>query len=154
MSWHPHVTVAAVAEQAGRFLLVEEQTRYGLAWNQPAGHWEPGESLIDAVVRETREETAYTFHPTALIGVYVWARPTDHDDPAPPTFLRVTFTGTVDPEPADQALDEGIVRAFWAEPETLRSAAAPLRSPMVLRSVDDWMAGVRHPLDLIQHLAP
>lgn len=154
MSWHPHVTVAAVVERQGRFLLVEEQTRNGLEWNQPAGHWEPGETLIDAVIRETFEETGYRFHPSTLLGIYVWSRSETPEDTAPDTFVRVTFSGGVDPEPASQELDEGIVRAFWAEPDELRTPTAPLRSPMVLRCVEDWLAGVRHPLALLQHLAP
>ncbi|MEC9407626.1 MAG: NUDIX hydrolase [Pseudomonadota bacterium] len=152
MSWHPHVTVAAVIERAGQFLLVEEQTRHGLQWNQPAGHWEPGETLLEAAIRETREEAAVAFQPTAIVGVYVWSRPDTTSDEDAATFLRVTFTGALVGDFPDQPLDEGIVRAHWATRDEIASQPDRLRSPMVLQAVDHHLAGVRHSLDLIHHL--
>lgn len=154
MSWHPHVTVAAVVERAGRFLLVEEQTRYGLQWNQPAGHWEPGETLIEAAIRETREEAAIQFQPSSVVGIYVWTRPDNQNAASPKTFLRVTFAGEILDEYPDQPLDDGIVRAHWASREEIAQNIDRLRSPMVLDAVDDWIKGHRHPLSLIHHLSP
>ena len=154
MSWHPHVTVATVIEDGGRFLLVEEQTRHGLRWNQPAGHWEPNETLLQAAVRETREEAAVDVRLTSVVGLYVWTRPDAPDDGTAETFLRVTFAGEVRQHHPDQALDEGIVRAHCASRDEIAANAARLRSPMVLQCIDDWLAGARHPLDLLHHLQP
>lgn len=146
--WKPSVTVAAVIEQDGRFLLVEERTPEGVVLNQPAGHLEPGESLQQAVVREVLEETACHFTPTALLGVYMsrFIRSARNEDV---TYLRFSFCGTVSaPEPG-RALDQGILRAVWMSPDEIRAAAHRHRSPALQRNVDDYLAGRRHPLDTV-----
>lgn len=142
--WKPNVTVAAVIECQGRFLMVEEHTSDGLRLNQPAGHLEPGESLVEAVVREVAEETACAFTPDALLAVYQWEKPGTALG-----FVRFTFAGRVaEPDP-EQALDTGIVRTLWMDAEALRASTARHRSPLVLRSVEDWLAGRRFGLDLL-----
>jgi 8-oxo-dGTP pyrophosphatase MutT (NUDIX family) len=147
MVWKPHVTVAAVAERDGRFLVVEERAGGRKVINQPAGHLEDGETFIDAVVRETLEETAWTFIPQAIVGVYLW-RP-EHMNR---TFLRVAFCGELVSHDASRSLDRGILRTHWMGRDELMSPRARLRSPMVLQCVDDYLAGTRHPLALISHL--
>ena len=144
MIWKPHVTVAAVIEREGRFLLVEEETQQGLQFNQPAGHLDEFESLIDAAVRETREETAHDFTPTALVGVYQW-RCLDNDA----TYLRFAFSGTVTGPTPGVALDAGIVRAVWMTSEEIEATRARHRSPLLVACVRDYLAGRRFPLDLI-----
>ena len=146
MIWKPHVTVAAVIEQDGRFLLVEEHTDEGLRFNQPAGHLEEGESLLAAVVRETLEESAHHFQPTALIGIYLWPHP--HKDL---TYLRVAFTGTVTGFDPQRPLDHGIVRALWQDAAEL--PAERLRSPLVAQCIADYQAGRRYPLDMLRDIA-
>lgn len=146
--WKPNVTVATVIERDGRFLMVEEETAEGLRLNQPAGHLEPGESLLEAAVREVREETAHLFEPAALVGVYQWRLM-----PQDVTYVRFTFSGTVDGPLAGQALDTGIVRALWMTEAELRQSVARHRSPLILRSLDDWLAGKRHPLDVLWYPA-
>jgi 8-oxo-dGTP pyrophosphatase MutT (NUDIX family) len=146
MIWKPNVTVAAVLEQDGKFLLVEEQTRQGLLFNQPAGHLEPEESLLVAVARETLEESAYAFEPQHLIGIYHW-----HSPVSDTTYLRFAFTGRILAHHAQLALDEGIVRAVWMTPEEIRATQARHRSPLVLRCVEDYLAGKRYPLQLLTH---
>lgn len=146
MVWKPNVTVAAVVERDGRFLVVEEDTADGLRFNQPAGHLEPHESLVDGAIRETLEETGCHFRPDALVGVYRWRHPNKDL-----TYLRFAFTGTVsEPEPG-RALDTGIIRAAWLTPDELRATSARHRSPLVLRCMDDYLAGKRFPLDLLVH---
>ena len=143
-AWKPAVTVAAVIESGGRFLFVEEQTSDGLRLNQPAGHLEPGESLSEAVIREVYEETARHFVPQALVAIYQWEKPGTER-----AFVRFTFCGSVsDPEPGVE-LDEGIVRTLWLDEATLRACADRHRSPLVLRSVEDWRSGQRFALDLL-----
>jgi len=132
----PEVTVAAVTETAGRFLIVEERVNRRLLFNQPAGHVEHGESLLAAVVREAREETAWRFEPTALLGVYQWRNPRRGT-----TVLRFAFTGTVTDHDAGQPLDRGIVRTHWLSAADLEARAAQLRSPLVLRCVQDYLSG-------------
>lgn len=144
MVWKPNVTVAAVLERDGRFLLVEEETPDGVRFNQPAGHLEEGESLLDAVVRETLEETAHHFRPTALIGLYRWKVP-GRDL----TYLRVAFTGEISGVDAERPLDAGILQSVWLEPETIRSQRTRHRSPLVWQCVADYLAGKRYPLDLL-----
>ncbi len=145
--WKPNVTVAAVIEgrgpHAGRYLVVEEDTRDGLRINQPAGHLDPDESLIDAVVRETIEETAHPFAPTGLLGVYLSrSMKTKRDEPVEPvTYLRFTFVGTVGEPVAGLALDHGIVRALWMSLDELRACRDRHRSPMVIRSAEDHASG-------------
>ncbi len=148
MIWKPNVTVASVIERDGRFLFVEEQTSAGLCFNQPAGHLDEGESLVDAVVRETLEETAHRFVARALVGIYQWRRPD-----AEVTYLRFAFSGDLLGQEPDRALDRGIVRAVWMNPQELAACADRHRSPMVARCVDDYLAGRRYPLELISHYA-
>jgi 8-oxo-dGTP pyrophosphatase MutT (NUDIX family) len=146
--WNPSVTVAAVIERDGRFLLVEEETAEGVRLNQPAGHLDPGESLLAAAARETLEETAFEFKPTQLIGVYLW-----RSEPPPAsnavTYLRFSFCGDLGARDPERALDDGILRALWLTREEIAARAAQHRSPLVQRCVDDYVAGVRYPLDLL-----
>lgn len=144
--WRPSVTVAAVVERGGRFLVVEEHTPEGLRLNQPAGHLEVGESLLEAVVRETLEETARRFVPECLVGVYQWPRP--QGDVA---YLRFAFGGTVGETVAGARLDAGIVRAIWMSAEDLRGCVERHRSPLLMRCVEDWLAGRRFGLELLRH---
>lgn len=143
MIWTPHITVAAVIEDAGRYLLVEEQGGGGVVYNQPAGHIEPGEGLIEAVIRETREETAWGFRPTALVGVYRWVHP-DSDT----TYLRFCFAGECYDHDPHRQLDTGIIRTWWLSREELDEIAGRLRSPLVTRCIDDYRLGRRYPLEL------
>jgi len=143
----PEITVAAIAETAGRFLFVEERINQRLVFNQPAGHVEPGESLLAAIVREVREETAWRFAPQALLGVYLWRRPTARR----PT-LRFAFTGTVTDHDAAQRLDRGIVRTHWLSQVELKQREDRLRSPLVLRCVEDFLAGQRASLQSVAAL--
>ena len=146
--WKPSVTVAAVIEREGRFLLVEEHTPEGLRLNNPAGHLDPGESLLQAVVREALEETACAFTPTHLVGVYLarMQRASASDDV---TYLRFAFAGTVsEPEPG-RALDHGIVRTLWLSADELRASRERHRSALVWRCIQDHRAGCRYPLDLL-----
>ncbi len=145
--WSPHVTVAAVAEREGRFLLVEERSGGRFVLNQPAGHWERGESLIDAVQRETFEETAWRFSPEALIGIYRWIHPQSDT-----TYLRFAFCGTVFDHDPDIPLDQEIERAFWMSAAQIRGAHERLRSPQVLAVIDDYLEGNRYPLQCIRDL--
>ncbi|MBP5997134.1 MAG: NUDIX hydrolase [Azonexus sp.] len=146
MVWKPNVTVAAVVQRDGKFLLVEEETEAGLAFNQPAGHLEAGESLVDAVVREALEETAYHFKPTHLVGIYNWQHPTKDV-----TYLRFAFAGELRGWEADRRLDEGIVAARWLTLDEVKATQARHRSPLILRCIEDLVAGKRYPLDLLVH---
>ena len=148
MIWKPHVTVAAVIEQNGRFLLVEEQTDDGILFNQPAGHLEPGESLLAACAREALEETAYHFTPEALLGVYQW-----HHTGRDRTYLRFAYTGSLHDHERERTLDDGILRAVWQTPDEIRALQARHRSPLVLRCVEDYLVGRRFPLELVTHYA-
>jgi ADP-ribose pyrophosphatase YjhB (NUDIX family) len=145
--WTPRVTVAAIVEHEGRFLLVEEQTSEGLRINQPAGHLESGETLTQAVMREALEETALAFVPDALVGVYMTH--IDRPNGAAATFLRFTFCGRHAPPPEPCALDAGIVRTLWLTPEELHACRARHRTPIVMRSLEDYLAGRRFPLDFV-----
>lgn len=147
MVWKPHLTVAAVLERDGRFLLVEERVRGREVINQPAGHLDEGESLLEAVARETLEETRWRMEPTALVGVYQRRNPSNGD-----TFIRVCFTGRLLGERADAALDDGILRTLWLTRAELARENGRLRSPMVLRCVEDYLAGRRYPLELLRRL--
>ena len=146
--WSPSVTVAAIIERDGRYLLVEEHTPEGLMLNNPAGHLDPGESLLDGAAREALEETARVFTPEALVGVYLsrFRRPATHEDV---TYLRFAFCGPVGEPEAGRALDTGIVRTLWMDWDELQASAARHRSPLVLRSIGDHRSGVRHPLALL-----
>lgn len=150
--WKPSVTVAAIIEQEGRFLLVEEMTAEGLKLNNPAGHLDPGESPAQGCAREALEETTHLFTPTALVGVYLarLQRPlpgsTDVEDI---TYLRFAFCGELGAAQSHLALDEGIVRTVWLSPDEIRASTARHRSPLVLRCMEDYLRGQRHPLELI-----
>ncbi len=145
-TWKPNVTVAAVIERNGEFLLVEEQTAQGIRYNQPAGHLEPGESLLAAVTRETLEETAWQFKPTALLGIYQY-----RSDADAVTYLRFAFTGELTAHEPDRALDTGILRALWLSPTAIRARRAQHRSPLLLECVTDYLDGCRYPLTLLHH---
>jgi len=144
MTWTPSVTVAAVMERAGRFLLVEEEDGGERVYNQPAGHWERGETLVQACAREVLEESAHRFEPTQLVGIYRWSPPGSEV-----TYLRFAFCGdTLGTEPG-RPLDAGILRAVWLTPEEIGALAPRHRSPLVWRCIEDYTAGRRYPLDLI-----
>ncbi|MDM4767005.1 NUDIX hydrolase [Pelomonas sp. SE-A7] len=143
----PNVTVAAVVEQDGRFLLVEEKTATGqLMLNNPAGHLEQGESPLDAVVREALEETARDFRPEFFLGAYLARVQRPGDDI---TYLRLAFGGTVGEQIAGRALDEGIVRTLWLTADEIRASAERHRSPLVLQCIEDLLSGRRLPLDAV-----
>ncbi len=143
------MVVAALIERDGKFLLVEEETDGALVLNQPAGHLDEGESLIDAVIRETLEETAWHIEPQALLGVYRWPHPAK-----PITYLRFAFVARALREEPNRTLDAGIVRALWLTAEEIRAARARHRSPQVERCLDDYLAGRCYPLDLLMEYAP
>ena len=143
MIWKPDVTVAAVVERVGARLVL----------NQPAGHLENGESLVQAVIRETIEETAWQFVPEAVVGVYLWNQCPGSADSPGRSFLRVAFLGDVVHHDANRPLDDGIERAVWLTRQQLAAHASRLRSPLVMRCIDDYLAGRRYPLDLLAHLA-
>jgi 8-oxo-dGTP pyrophosphatase MutT (NUDIX family) len=151
--WKPSVTVAAVIERDGKYLLIEEHTPEGLRLNNPAGHLDPGESPAQGVVRETLEETTHRFTPTALVGVYlarfqrVGSPGTEDEDI---TYLRFAFCGELGEAVPGLSLDTGIVRTLWLTPDEVRASAARHRSALVLRCMEDHLAGQRYPLALIQ----
>jgi len=141
----PAVTVAMVVERDRLYLLVEEETRSGRKLNQPAGHFEAGESLADGAARETLEESGWQVTPTALVGIYRWEAP---DNGA--TFVRFAFAGRADAHDPARPLDTGIVRALWLDYDTIVARRADHRSPLVLQCLDDYRAGRRFPLDLMR----
>lgn len=140
------LTVAAIAERDRRFLVVQERAARRLVLNQPAGHLEDGESLVEAVVRETREETGRGFEPESVTGIYLWRGPAER------TVLRVAFAGRVGERDESLALDRAILRTDWLGRDELAARAAELRSPLVLRCIDDYLRGIRYPLALLNHL--
>ena len=144
MNWPLHATVAAVVERDGRFLLVQESVGGHSVINQPAGHLEQHESLIEAVIRETLEETAWQFEPNALVGIYRWVHPKGD------TFLRFCFTGELVLEEKDRALDQGIEQVLWLGQAELQQRAQALRSPLVMQCINDYLAGVRIDLAIIK----
>ena len=151
--WKPSATVAAVIEHHGKFLLVEEHTPEGLRLNNPAGHLDPGESPQDACARETLEETAYAFTPTALVGIYLSrferapsaARPKGEDI----TYLRFAFCGQLGALQAGRRLDYGIVRTLWLTADEIRASHALHRRPLLVQCMEDYLAGKRYPLELV-----
>jgi 8-oxo-dGTP pyrophosphatase MutT (NUDIX family) len=150
MVWTPHVTVAAVIEHEGHFLMIREWADDGgVVINQPAGHLEADESLLDAVRREALEETGYVFEPQGLVGVYLLPR-----NAGEITYLRFCFHGRCETERASAALDSGIIEALWLSKSELDAPPDPLRSPLVMRCIEDYLAGNRHTLDSIQHVFP
>ena len=144
--WKPNVTVAAVIERDGLFLLVEEHTAEGLRLNNPAGHLDPSESPEQACAREVLEETAHTFTPTALLGVYLSRFQRGAEDI---TYLRFAYCGDVGAVNPDLALDTGIVRTLWMSEADIRACPERHRSPLLLRCLDDYLAGRRYPLSLV-----
>ena len=144
--WKPNVTVAAVINRGGRYLMVEEETDQGVRLNQPAGHLDENESLVDACTRETLEESAWQFTPTALVGIYQWQRP-QRDI----TYLRFAFAGTLGEFDGERKLDDGILRALWMTLDEVRNSQDRHRSPLVLQCIVDHQAGQRIPLTAIKH---
>ncbi|MDQ1922688.1 NUDIX hydrolase [Massilia pseudoviolaceinigra] len=145
--WKPSVTVAAIIERDGQFLLIEEETSEGIRLNQPAGHLDPLETLAQAVVREVLEETAYDFTPQALVGVYM-SRYTSKRRGTDVTYLRFTFCGEAGAE-HDQPLDDGIIRTLWMTRDEMAACQERHRSPLMLQCVDDYLAGRRMPLEML-----
>jgi ADP-ribose pyrophosphatase YjhB (NUDIX family) len=146
--WKPSATVAAVIEKDGKFLLVEEETPEGPKLNNPAGHLDPGESPADGCAREALEETAHRFIPRALVGIYLsrMRRASTGEDV---TYLRFAFCGDLGEAEAGRRLDHGILRTLWMTPDEIRASAARHRSPLLLRCMNDYLAGRRYPLDLV-----
>ncbi len=145
MIWKPHVTVAAVIESEQRFLLVEEQVSSGIAFNQPAGHLDEAETLIDAVKREVMEETAWKFEPEQIISIQLWRKDSQAD-----SFLRVCFSGKAHSHNPTQSLDKGIIQIHWLTRDEVAAKTALLRSPLVLESIDDYIKGDFYPLSLLK----
>ena len=143
--WKPNVTVAAVVERDGRYLLVEEASPSGPVLNNPAGHLDPGETLLQAVVREVLEETARVFTPTHLVGAYLV--PSARGDV---TYLRFAFTGAVGEPAPGRALDSGILRTLWLTPAQIEAGRSRHRSPLLARCIADHQAGLRYPLELLR----
>jgi ADP-ribose pyrophosphatase YjhB (NUDIX family) len=148
-SARPAVTVAAIVERDGRYLLVREVTKRGLRINQPAGHLEPGESLAHGAARETLEEAAWHVEPFALVGVYRWVAPDNGD-----TFVRIAFAARAIGEAAGRPLDDGIVETLWLSYEEIVARREEHRSPLVLRCIEDYRAGRRLPFDVVQDVGP
>lgn len=140
----PKITVAAVAEHDGRFLMIEESIRDELVLNQPAGHLENGETLLEAVARECFEESGWLFEPTHICGIYSWQHPIKHI-----TVVRFAFGGKAHSHNPNAVLDDGIERALWMTPQEVNAEPTRLRSPMVMQAIKDTLAGVRYPLELL-----
>lgn len=151
MGERPSVTVAAVIERSGRFLLVEEEDEGRIVFNQPAGHLERHESLAEACTREVLEESAWHFQPRALLGIYRWNK-ADSVSSAGLSYVRFAFCGELGEREAGRELDAGIVRAVWLDADEIRALRERHRSPLVLRCVEDYLAGRRYPLAaLVEH---
>ena len=150
MQWKPNTTVAAIIERDGLFLMVREHTEHGIRLNQPAGHLEHGETLLQAVCREVREETAYGFDAQALVGIYL----ADKDDDGDITYLRFAFCGAAGDCDPGLTLDDGIIAAQWLSADEILADPALWRSPLVGRCLQDYLAGQRAPLGLIHHHQP
>ena len=147
--WCPHVTVACVVADGGRFLMVEEDVRGVRQFNQPAGHLEPGETLAQAALRETLEETGWDIALDHFIGVQQWHSPVhDHQ------IVRFAFAGRPLGHHPERGLDAGIVRAMWLSYAEIAALGERLRSPLVLATLDDWLAGQRLPLSTLRSLLP
>jgi 8-oxo-dGTP pyrophosphatase MutT (NUDIX family) len=142
------LTVAAIAEDRGRFLLVQERAARRVVLNQPAGHVEHGESLLEAVIRETREETGRDFTPQSVTGIYLW------QGPAGRTVLRIAIAGLATERSPGATLDRAILRTLWLDRQELADRAAEHRSPLVMTCVDDYLRGNGHPLELLRHVTP
>ncbi|MDP1930685.1 MAG: NUDIX hydrolase [Gammaproteobacteria bacterium] len=145
--WHPHKTVATVVERDQHFLMVEESIQGKIVYNQPAGHLEAGESLSQAAIRETLEETAWLVRLTGVLGIYQY---TSRDEGI--CYLRTCFIGEPDQHFAERPLDTGVLRAVWMTQTDIEKRCDQLRSPIVLRVIDDYLAGKHYPLELVQSL--
>lgn len=150
--WQPDVTVATIVVRDGRLLIVEEMVGGNLVLNQPAGHLEPDESLSQAALRETIEETGWEVRLTAFVGAYQWKAPAQEDGSPGGHYLRFAFAAEPVQHDSLRPLDDGIVRALWLTPAELEAEHARHRSPLVWRAVTDFLAGRRYPLDLMHHL--
>ncbi len=149
MTWRPDLTVAAIVQRDdGRFLVVEERIGHSMVFNQPAGHVEDRESIIEAAIRETLEETAWHFMPQHLVGVYLWRNPENGR-----SILRIALSGEVRGHESSRRLDHGILAAHWMSRESLVAQSARLRSPLVLQCIDDYLAGRRFDLAALNHVA-
>lgn len=146
MSWSPHVTVSVLVEKDGRFLMVEERVNGAPVINQPSGHWERGETLFAGAIRETLEETCWDVELTDLLGIYEYEPPE-----LGYTFIRFMFIGRALSERSDRELDKAILRSMWLSEAEIRKQIERHRSPMVLRAIEDYLAGHRYPLNLVQH---
>src|SRR5690606_27297847 len=144
MEWYAHVTVATVVERDGRFLLVEEFEDGKLVFNQPAGHLDPNESLVEAAVRETLEETGWTVQVAGIVGIGLYTAPANGV-----TYYRTAFHARPVAHDPERKLDEGIVRAVWMTPDEIRTEAARMRSPLVPKVIEQYLAGHRYPLSMI-----
>ena len=147
MIWKQHVTVAAVIEENDRFWLIEAKIGSIVVMNQPAGHLDNNESILNEVKRETLEETAYAFSPEHITGIYQWQHPQNNE-----TYLRVSFCGEHTHFDPTASLDVGIIKSCWLTRDELLNQSIPMRSPMVLQCIDDYLAGYRYPLSLINNL--
>ena len=146
--WAPHVTVTAVIERDGRYLMVEERANGRIVLNQPSGHLDAGESILAAVCREVLEETRRVFAPSHLLGQYLWQRPGGD------SFLRTAVIGEVGDEDPSLPLDPSVIASYWLSLEELLDRRDGLRSPLVLAAIEDHRAGVRHPIEVLRHLDP
>lgn len=150
LRWKPSVTVAAIIERDGHFLLVEEETAEGLKLNNPAGHLDPGESPLQGCAREALEETTHLFRPTALVGVYLSRLQCPAADGIEDiTYLRFAFCGELGEVQAGCQLDQGIVRTLWLSPDEIRASTERHRSPLLLRCMEDYLRGQRFPLEMV-----
>ncbi|VAW75715.1 Nudix-like NDP and NTP phosphohydrolase NudJ [hydrothermal vent metagenome] len=140
-----HITVAAIIESDNKFLMVEEHCSGQQVINQPAGHLEPGETLVQATIRETLEETTWTFSPDYLVGIYRWVNP-DTDD----SYLRVALAGQASNPDSSLTLDTGIIQALWLSIQELQAQQQRMRTPLVMKCINDYLAGAKHSLDLLQ----
>lgn len=147
--WAPHLTVAAVIEREGRFLLVHEISDGLEVYNQPAGHLDENETLLEAVARETLEEAGCHFTPEAITGFYQWQSPLNDI-----TYIRIAFCGSCSERDPETELDKEIIDTVWMTPEEMAEQSDKLRSPMVIRCVEDYLAGHRYPLEMIAELQP
>jgi 8-oxo-dGTP pyrophosphatase MutT (NUDIX family) len=150
--WQPDVTVATIVVRDGRLLMVEEDVRGAVVLNQPAGHLEPDETLIAAARRETLEETGWEVEPTAFVGAYQWQAPVNEDGSGGRHYLRLAFAAQLGRHHPQRPLDDGILRTLWMTPDELVAAQARHRSPLVWRTVADFLAGRRFPLNALNHL--
>lgn len=146
MQWKPNTTVAAIVQRGDKFLLVEEAADEYIVYNQPAGHLEKNETLLEAIQREVMEETAYEFIPESVVGLYLYPNP--HIDII---YFRVCFQGRCGQHFPERSLDDGIIRTVWFNREELEQQREKLRSPMVLNCIDDYLAGETYPLDILHH---